>query len=201
MAYTFSLPILSVLIEPSHDGTELQVTETTGAYDLVTNPYGWGAPGALLIGDVDSSNIKIQNLSSTDATVYTIDSTGDFPNDTLDSIVITNDQIGGIAGDRIPDGVYSLEYTVVVDSDRNCLAPLRKHFLVCYEAEKCISNLVANLKVKDCCCNCDEVNQVLTAFMYFKALKYAGCTGSVSRANELLKALSTMCANINCEDC
>lgn len=198
MSYTYTLPELKASITKNHDATEVTFTETTGTYNITTNPYGWGAPGAMSIAAVDSVNLTVETPSGDS---YTFNPFPTLPSSSSGAFTFDMGDIGGTAGDVFPDGLYTITYEVVDNADRSALAPLTKYFFVCFELEKCISKALANADISDCCCDCQEMKNLLTLYMIWKALKFAVCTGNTTRINRLYESAKKLCDQLGCENC
>ena len=98
----------------SRDGKTLSFTETTGVYNVSTNPEGYNSPNEPL------SNMTAAMLEITTPTqlTYTIDLfTQGFPTGTTATFDITKDMIGGNADEVLDDGLYVLIYTVTGDAE------------------------------------------------------------------------------------
>lgn len=65
-------PDIKMSVTTNDACTTLTFEDTTGAYDAVTNPHGWGAPGQPAITDVKSITLTLVNETNSTTVVYTI---------------------------------------------------------------------------------------------------------------------------------
>lgn len=199
MAYTYSSPTLNGDLTINHDNTEVTFTETTGSYNAVTNPTGWAiiAPG-MPIGNVDDSTLTITTPSGD---VFIINTFPTLPASTDTDITFNLGDLGGTSGDVFPDGLYTVKQTVIDNVLRNPLKPLVKYFFICFDLEKCISKSLANAKISDCNCKCEDIKGLLHLYTLWRALKYAICTGNITRINKLYESAVKVCEQLNCKNC
>jgi len=69
-------PNLGITLSVLSGCTGLQLIDTTGTYNAITNPAGYGAPGGVAINNVTSVKITLTyaSLSTTSAYVFTVNS-------------------------------------------------------------------------------------------------------------------------------
>jgi len=96
--------------------SQLTLVDSTGLYNAVTNPTGWGAPNITLT-DVAYAHLLITTPSGTIYDLDIIVDLGiDFQTIAVDELIynIPSALIGGSLGDVLDDGVYSIEYKVSI---------------------------------------------------------------------------------------
>lgn len=179
----------------STDGKSLRFTETTGAYDSVLNPNGWGVSGSPTLASIDSCKIYIVNNNNVQ---YTIDVISYLPSATNDFYNITSDDIGLSANTQIPDGVYTIKYEVGDISENTYISHLA-YILVDREVKCCVFKKVE--EILDICDSCQDKKLVNFMFSYalYKSLLYAVKLGRLTKAQEILTALQKYCSQSNCK--
>ena len=195
MAFT---PTLTFCL--SNSCTELSVSETTGVYNVTTNPGGYGTPNPAT-GDVSSYVLVI---TDPDDVEYTIDLFANgFPTTNSDfeySIPLTS------LGNRtvIEDGYWQFAWTVVstgpVTSTGNSA-----YYFTC-NTECCVAALLANIVLEDNGCNCNDdatAKQMdyLRAKAFLESLKNAAFCGKLTLFNNIKTAINKMCAKTDCKTC
>lgn len=87
------------------------VNELTGTYDASTNLGGYGAPNPI-VGAALSAQLIFTKLG--DTTSYTVNIfTSGFPTtDKTKTVSIPYTSFGGAAGDKMPNGIWNVEYIV-----------------------------------------------------------------------------------------
>jgi hypothetical protein len=202
--------VLKLQTTLSHDGTELQVKEITGAYNAVTNLEGWGAPNSVIANFQGAADLATLDITLPDGTTtVSIDvSNGSgfspyFPSDSNQSIVLNNGNLGGINGEVIPDGLYNFTYTVVDDDpvSSNETLTLQGYFFIYFTIEACIHEQLASLCPEGCICGRAHTQKVLDMYTRFKGLVYSAGMGSISHLTDCLTDLQTLCNNTKCNNC
>lgn len=115
---------LSFTIVERGDNKLLTITDSTGVYDVSTNPTGWGTPNAT-IGSIDNASNKLTLTIVHTSADGTITSYADINTNTIFGPFITNANLvfpitmamlfvgaipAGTADDEFPDGLYSIKY-------------------------------------------------------------------------------------------
>jgi hypothetical protein len=191
---------LKFTVENGDDCKSIIFTETTGAYNVTTNPTGWGTPNAT-IAQVTEATLTIENLTT--AVIY--DDITITPNSTNSSTTITTQdlEVGGVSiGDiTLPDGLYEFTYTVIANTVT--YEQVVKSLFLCESCCK-IKKLAADVDINCGCCNDDcakELYQFLEAHTLYKALQWGGICGSESEINSNILSLQEFLININCKNC
>jgi hypothetical protein len=192
----------------------IKLSETTGAYDSVTNPTGWDSTAASNPGIwVDEENYVTQTeieFTLPDDTIVTfdedyVDGTSVFPN--TDSTIeksYTKYDFGGTSSDPFVDGIYSIRYWVeyyylnVLTSSE-----VTQSFLLTCQTRCCIDKLFnIAAQTMDCdSCKKDKLNKALEAESYLKSAEYAAECGKLKLAKQLLAKAQWICNNQNCNNC
>lgn len=177
--------------------SKLIFKETTGIYNVSTNPTGWGAPNAT-IGTATSAILTITLGNSLS---YNIDlfATTNFPtSDKTFEYEITNEDIGYITGVAIPDQIIDFKYTVIANSIT--YTQNYKQAFYC-NVNCCVNSMFKNLDVN--CDTCDkQIKQTsIDAFLMLKGLIYSANSGNISNFNNDLATLQKICKNSNCSNC
>lgn len=170
--------------------------ETTGIYNATSNPGGWDNPNPATAG-ATAAELAI---TAPNGTIYTIDlfSQG-FPSSTSElEFEITADLIGGVANDTIPDGIYTINYTVVDASGITYIKTLIQSFIC--NVECCVYSMFKSIDFS-CDCSQDAKTKALDAWLLFKALQYSSGCGSTDNFNTNLATLQKLCLNANCNNC
>jgi hypothetical protein len=179
----------------STDGKSLRFTETTGVYDSVNNPTGWGVSGSPSIGSINSCKIYITLDNETEYTIDVLSSP--LPSSSNGYYDITSEDIGLDAGKVLPDGVYTIKYEVGVVSDNTYISKLA-YVLLDREVKCCVFKKIEN--ILDLCDTCHDkkVIKYLLPFAYHKALLGAVKLGRLEKSREILIALQKYCSQTNC---
>lgn len=189
-----ALPKISFSAHESCDSQNIVFTDTTGAYDAVTNLTGWGAPN-MDLGNVQQVQIVI---IAPDGVTYTIDSdvlAGFLPNSTNGSFMINMSHLGGTSGTTMMQGLYNIEYRVLVSLDGGSGTWLtQRKFIFAYSTIKCcVHKMLAALDMcDDCPCDSEKQN-ALEAYTLYKAMLYASSCGSITKADKIFKQVSRLC--------
>ncbi len=182
--------------------TEFTFSELTGTYNATTNPTGWGTPNAD-ITDFHSATLEITLPDGT--TTYSIDlsaTTPAFPVDTLTSNQVTFDMsnIGGTAGNSIPDGVYTFVYTVQEDPGTGISYTQTITVAFYCQVSCCVYSMFKDLDIECDCCD-DDRKRITDAYLMLKGLIYNANCGNIPQFNSILEELQRLCTNNNCQNC
>lgn len=164
---------------------DINLVDTTGDYDAVDNPEGWGAPNAST-SDVSQSNIYITPPSGIS---YIIDATA-----------LLNDEqtiLGTSMGytGKLPDGYYDIRYEVqgTFGGNSGVLSSERKNVLFYGNVFCCIEKM--NVE-GDCLCETSELEDML---LLLEAMKAADECCDIVCAKKILNELTRRCAKkCNC---
>lgn len=188
------------------NGKVLAFRETTGVYNEISNPSGWGTPNKE-INTVTDAYITIQPLSGDE--IFTIDYTAlqsaGLPDSTkLVQVHITMADLGGTNLIPFPDGTYLLKYYVTADG----VDYMTSRYIYSYtNVRSCVSRMFAKIKVSKNCIGCTEEEReyskkALEAYTYYKALLCAALTGQLDKADILLAYVNELCStNSDCPTC
>jgi len=147
--------VLDFTICESSDCTEFTFTDVTGIYNASTNPTGWGAPNPLIGSAITPCNLVITLPDGT--TSYTIDlatTSPVFPVDQApNELTLDMSDIGGTAGDSIPDGIYTFVYTVTSSTGGTYTQTATVAFYC--QVNCCVMSMFKDICVEcDCCDEC-----------------------------------------------
>ena len=197
---------LSLSSAESNDNTTLTLTDNAGAYDLLTNDTGWGAPN-LTVATITTLtlDVVITTADGTETTYDQIDLATDFAPlaDRSDlvypltpALLLVSGTALGAATDELPDGLYDLTYIVdegeiVNDTHEVTILVYGKVKVKVYEKLAAISTAYA-------CNDCDSNKTIRDADMY-GAYLYSIETWDYSAKDEevlsMLVALNNMVIN------
>lgn len=193
--------VLKFEISQSKDCTKFTFKDTTGIYNAITNPTGWGSPPNEDITLVQTPTTLDITLPD-GITTYQIDLTTTnpvFPVDQPpDELLLDMSNIGGIAGDKIPDGIYTFTYTVTSPGPTTYTQTKAVGFIcqVCC----CVNSMLKNIKSGCDCCDTD-VLAIMEAKLLLQGLQcQIGC-GNAAQFNNTLAALQKICKISNCDKC
>tara|TARA_R100000406_G_C3106670_1_gene123335 strand:- start:1032 stop:1631 length:600 start_codon:yes stop_codon:yes gene_type:complete len=188
------LPQISFSAHESCDSQNIVFTDTTGAYDPVTNTTGWGAPNFPL-SVVQDAEINITDPSGT---LYQLE-WGIFgatlPNANNNSFMINMSMLGGTANTTMTQGLYNIEYRILVAEQGGAGTWITaRKFVFCYSTIKCcVHKMLAALDIcDDCPCDSEKQN-ALEAYTLYKAMLYASSCGSITKADKIFKQVSRLC--------
>jgi len=164
---------------------DIDVIDTTGVYDALNNPTGWGAPNA------DTTDV-------TQATLYIVTPSGS--SYAIDATLLLNDELTvlgssiGYTG-KLPDGYYDIRYEVqgVFGGNSGVLSSERKNVLFYGNVYCCIEKM----NVDDACvCDTSEVEEMM---LLLEAMKAADECCDIVCAKKILTELTRRCAKkCNC---
>lgn len=173
--------------------TQLEFTETTGVYNVTTNPTGWGAPN-IELAEIVAATLTITSPSGTDYVINLFDQ--GFPSSNVDFSYIFN--VGALT--EIVDGKWTFVYTVT-DSESNTYTKTVYNLFSC-QADCCVHQMLVDLELTcDCCSKDTAYENYIKAWTFLQALKNAAECGDINSFNNLLKILEKLCKNNNCKTC
>lgn len=176
----------------------ISFSELTGAYSI-TNTGGYGTPNPAL----NTAISAVLEVTTPSNIIYTFNLFTESPSwpttDTTQEFIIYADDLGGSAGDSIPDGQYTLTYTVgfpaSVEYD-NTIVKL----LYC-QAKCCVYTMYADIDDITCDCCADQTLKANKANTLYQSLVAAACRGNSISFNKILTAINKLCSNTNCSNC
>lgn len=184
---------LSVCENGTCDG--LSFSETTGAYDAVSNPNGWNAPNTLL-STATAATLTITLANGTILPTIDLFATSLFPNiNPLQLYTITN-AILGYSG-TIPDQIITFLYTVIANGI-TYTQTIQKAFFC--NVKCCVYSMTKNIDV-DCSCSKDTIDSFLKGFTLLKGLEASAGCGNIINFNNILNQLNKLCAGNSCANC
>lgn len=183
----------------------IELIDTTGLYDALINPDGYGTDVSTLIETVTGS---LLNITFPDDTTYSINinSLYDltvFPNTANLGILLTYTEAG--LSDNFPDGVYIFEYKVqgtTADEESVAESTQVKYILFTCQTQCSIDNMFSKVSPEDC--GCDEnsaLQAVIKAQGYLNAACEAMACGKSKLAAKLLKRAQFEASKNNCKSC
>jgi len=187
---------LSFQICQSNTCDALTFVETTGAYNAISNPNGWGTPNATL-GGVTSAllDITLANGNS-----YTIDllATTYFPTDNSTfEYELTNSDFGYTDGGKITDQIIKFVYTVIANGTTYVQTVYKAFYC---QVQCCVYSMFKDLNV-----TCDACSQSKTkaidAYLLLKGLIYSANCGNTTNFNSQLATLQKLCLGSSCQNC
>ncbi len=201
-------------------------TDTTGVYNVTTNPGGYGAPNVesndingatisiytpgstvpyiitfvITTGNIDSAIITNPDGTTNDVTTDVVTTQGlSFPFSTAfgsDSLLIDETWIDGTENESITDGVYTVVYEV---TDGTNSYNTTTYPLSTCNACCCITKAYANLK-SGCGCNDNGLKSVQMADAFLNAAVSAADLGMFEAAQTNIEKALEICTN-NCKTC
>lgn len=202
-------------------------TDTTGVYNVTTNPGGYGAPNpvsndvngatisiyapgstipyiitfVITTGNIDSAIITNPDGTTDDITTDVVTTQGlSFPFSTAfssDSLLIDETWIGGTADESILDGVYTIVYAITFEDESTYNTTV--YTLSKCNATCCITKAYANLD-SDCACNADSLKTVQRADSFLNAAISAADLGMMEAAQTDIEKALEICTQ-NCKTC
>lgn len=193
--------------------TELVLTDTSGAYDVTTNPTGWGSAtipiddgtvtyAELIIILPSGSSITIDIISNWEAlTGLTSDPFGSGTSALALSYTLSSSIYLGTT--TFTDGVYRITYRVGDGStylESTNKATITYNFAVYCGVECAIEQRVALVPYNYTCENCSNDFLEITMILWsiFQALKLAACTANIEKFNNILLTLQTALEEADC---
>lgn len=160
-------------------------TDTTGAYDVVSNPDGYGAPNAT-IAQISQANLYI---TDTGGTTHVVNVYPTFPSSSNATFTVNNTDLGLLATDVLPDGFYKVRYEVqgTTSTQNGVLSSVTKDMLLSGGVECCVRKMAAKGD-----CNCKKPEAV-EARMLYEAMILSAENCDETCAEKILKELQRMC--------
>lgn len=190
-------------------GAGFTVTDTTGDYNAITNPGGWGAPNPVR-ADVGCPTVKIQNVCTSEEitplnggilpapwnTLVTppafniTDAVASYP--VVASGLIDFNTYYGI--DYLPDGLYSFTYQLINTSDALIPTTSVNYAISTVDIDCCISTLANEILSSTCPTN-EKKKKWNTLIMWKNALTYAMECENYSAVCSTFAKLTALCNN------
>jgi hypothetical protein len=196
----------------------LKFSETTGAYNAITNPGGWatGPYNAVTNPNPQTSNVNtgslvIVNPSNVTSTItFAQLSAAGFPTD--DSSIeldlfngVSTIGVTGPSASAFPDGMYSFTYNLSgsygpgpIDFDYT----VTQSVLLTCQTRCCIDKMFHLASQSDCTdCKNEKLNNALEAEAFLKSAEYAAACGKIEMAKKNLAKAQWICNTKNCLNC
>lgn len=173
----------------SDSGKFLYLKDTTGMYDSVNNPGGWGSPNAAM-NDMTSMIIEIALPGNPD---FQYGISVSVPTTVNQVWTITPNQIGLPVDSVFPDGMYTIRLLLKNDSNEY-ITPLNKYVLLAHAAKCCVYNKLANTTDCDCTCSDDSKSiEALNLYSMYQSMLYNAAMGKIENVNNLLSCIQSEC--------
>ena len=168
-------------IRESDNTKELRFIETTGLYNAVSNPGGYG-----VLNDFPSSativTLKITPPNGTQVAIDMLIPVSGFPTFDKNVEYIIKGQDLGIGTDvNLPDGVWDVTYEVTTPGEASMVVDIQKIF-ISGRARCCVNNMLCDVDLCDC-----------EASAYLQVAKACGGCGDAVKFTETLKIISNYC--------
>ena len=199
MAVAYSDPIRTMTAEQSSDGTKIYLTETTGSYNITTNPHGWGAPGGLAIGSVTNATVVFTNMTTN--TNYEVVTYPTLPTtSTTTAFTVNYGDIGGVNDTVIADAVWAIRIKTNngVNGLDETLNTTAFYMVTMYNAKCCVKSKMTEISLDDCQCDSTAMTLAIDSWYWLEAAEAAACSGYVTRAKNILALVNRLCGNADC---
>ena len=177
-------------IRQSDNTKELRFTETTGLYNAVSNPGGYG-----VLNDLPAAativTLKITPPGGVEVPIDMLIPVSGFPTFDKNVEYIVKGQDLGIGTDsNLPDGVWNVTYEVTTPGEVSMVTDIQKIFISA-RARCCVNNMLCDVDL----CDCDgtQLAQALEASAYLQVAKACGGCGDSVKFTDTLKIISNYC--------
>lgn len=182
---------LSFNICQKSDCSGIKFTETTGLYNVVTNPTGWGTSFNTTNPDIATFQYsKLEFYDSNNTLVNTLELYPNFPSS---DVTFTKE-----LDLDIEDGIYKIVYTVRESKNAGTSYSSEAQFAFYCKVSCCVSSMIKSID-PFCSCSHDSMDDYIQAYILLQGLK-CNC-GNITQFNNILKALQKICKNKNCKTC
>jgi hypothetical protein len=164
----------------------LVLSDTTGAYNAISNPGGYGAPNPATT-DATIVTIYVTDLGGV---TYPIDASASLPSATGGTFVINNVDIGLTSDSEIPDGYYIVQYELQDNS--GIIGSSTQQVLVSGQVACCIRKIGAK-KSGGC-----GKNKFAEARLGYEAMLAADECNDIHKAKKILAHLQKECQGCGC---
>lgn len=189
------MAFISTISACLNECNKITITDTTGFYNVTTNPFGWNNDATLWRTDVDSPYV-------TDATI-SISLNGGDP--TIVNVLTTVQQavlpvytlyeyapLDGNGNSNLQDGYYNIIFTVTDNDDE--VYETEIEFVVYCNVACCVSKLAAKVAQELCNdCDSDAYNDFLIADGILQSLKAVAESKGTAEFSKLLTKLQKLC--------
>lgn len=182
----------------SADAKTLYIYDTTGVFDAVVNPTGWGGSNPA-IGSATSDQVLIQMVGSSE--VHTVQMYPTLPNTNSIPFSIDSSMLGLGPDGQIPDGQYTITRQTVVSSAT--YQATKRVFLI--SILKCCADtmLDAEPATGGCGCGCSGngfTNATILRYSIF-TLNKAFRSLKFEKADQIFRYAQGLCKQKNCKNC
>lgn len=172
-------------------------SETTGAYDVLLDPTGWGAPNPLT-SNATAATLDIYapgNSSATPTLSVNLLATTNFPNtNPTIEYLITNTALG-LSG-KLTDGLWVFVYTVTVNT---VVYQQTIQKITTCNAKCCVDGLFGAIEDFDCDeCKDEAIKRAMDASAFYQGMVSAAGCGKIDKFLKIQKLLSRLCNNTKC---
>lgn len=179
--------LLQIESTQSDSGKVLYLKDTTGVYDSVNNPGGWGGPNPDY-SDISSWTFEIA-IPGSQEFQYGITVANPTGPNAVWTILPTS--IGLPADSVFIDGMYTIRVLVKIDADY--IIPVNKYVLLAHNAKCCVYGSLAQTTDCDCCSDDAQSIKALNVYSMYQSMLYNAAMGKVENVNNLLKCIQTNC--------
>lgn len=172
----------------------LYLYDTTGIYNPIDNPGGFGSPNPT-VGDATDDVFDIQKVG--DDTVYQKVSYPSLPNIINTPVAISNTDLGLGIDSEIPDGQYIIKRTTTVSGV--AYVKTRRVFLI--GQVQCCADQMLSEEEPGCSCDGGKLTNASILQYTLFTLKKAFNSYKFERADEILRFAQSICKNKNCKTC
>ncbi len=176
--------------------------ETTGTYDAIENPNGWGSPNSV-IDDADTATLEITQPDGTITTIDLFALTPSFPTTTLTQTYSISASTAGLSTTAFTDGKYTFVYTVTGTTGGNDFTYTQtvEQLFFC-QARCCVDRLFAAIDDFTCDCNKTKINEAYQADILLRSLKRAAGCGDLNSFTDTLTIINNLCGTTTlCSSC
>lgn len=224
-------PGLSIDVVVGASCSGFTIDDTTGAYNAVTNPDGYGLANGPTVNNVTGLVILVTNqnegwyltytftISSGTITAATLGISGATATNILAELSSTVwPFITGVNafdatadyGVTIPDltdGIYQIDYTITGQAYGDSAPPVLSAFSYTtseYPVLNCdLCSCIDDMFIESagCDCGCDGANKAMKARYYATLMKYAAERGDIDVAINNFEKAQALCDGCGCGDC
>jgi len=174
----------------------LTITDSTGTYDVTTNPTGCDP---LWLPDVTAATLVITDPSDNEYTIDIISDLGiDYSTATVDTLEydVPSTLLGKSSTEAFDDGIYEVVYTITLLGVTTFT--VTRMFAVDCSLRCDIDSLLAMVPSQYNCnsCNTDFIDDVFLAYMLFKAMQNAAQCGGIDEWYNMKTTLTKLITNI-----
>ena len=210
---------LAITTTLTENCTVITGEDTTGTYNVTTNPLGYGLPGGIAFNDIITAVYELYYPGQTTPITYTLtyaagtvtaltvtDLNGTVYNIFADLATLMTGNVFTLTGTdaftlpTITDGIFNVVYTISGTNPEVFTYTTNSEFLSTCTTDCCISNMYLSLDME---CSCSDAKKVaiMNAEVFLNAAKYSIQVGQDSKAQAFLDKASEICNDCGCSDC